>query len=268
MIYKQYKFGCILFALVNSGMLSEEIFNSLPKKGTNPKELHIKRKIEYELKVMIIWILVSGYYPMESKESFYSVCFKYKKILQNIDKYSEYQLKNIFNRYKFILDKYEKQFSIHDNLSLCDGTWDGGKRLNLKVEAFNIDKLETNDVLCVKLTDELYHWVVFKESKDNKLECFDSYGNSDIKEYSKDSVVKMIKFKHIELPFSLMETLYSLDLDNISISQLKRYEFSKRMQELINRLDNINFSLSEYNNNIKLGKQYLDILNREHYKYE
>ena len=171
---------------------------------------------------MIVWMLVSGYYPMNSKESFYSICFKYKKILQNINKYSEIQLKNIFNRYRFVLDKYEKQFSIHDSLSLCNGTWNGGKRLNLKIEDFNVDKLKSNDVLCIKVTDESYHWVVFKEFEGDTLKCLDSYGISDIKEYSKNSVVKMIKFRHIELPFSLMEMLYSLDLNNVSVSQLKR----------------------------------------------
>ncbi len=84
----QWKNGCILFALINSGMISSRFFSWL-KPNENMKEKTLEEKILFELKIITVWAFVTGYYPFKHKETFYTIYCAFMRLIKNKSKIAE-----------------------------------------------------------------------------------------------------------------------------------------------------------------------------------
>lgn len=269
--YCQWRAGCILFALVNSGMISSRLFSWMtPNEDFSQKTT--EDKIFFELKVMAIWALITGYYPFKHRETFHTIYSSFMKLVKfEKRKLSTSDYNKKLARFKEKIKTFETFFSQHDEKFLNNGTWNAGNHLRLQVEDFTtIDNLEYEDLVCEDGT----HWIVYlgkskfsdiayfiDSSEPNKLETI---AVSKLKNW------KIIHRKNIFLDINYINSLIS-DFDDNPIKMLKnlrRREFSKKMSQLIKRLDMINFTEHDYNKYIKQSKSFLERLDKEHYKYE
>jgi len=269
--YCQWRAGCILFALVNSEMISSRLFSWMtPNEDFSQKTT--EEKIIFELKVMTVWALITGYYPFKHKETFHTLYSSFMK-LKNVEK--KKLDSSIYNKkldsFKKKIKKLETLFSQHDKKFLNNGTWNAGNHLRLQVEDFtSIDDLQYKDLVCENGT----HWIVYLgKSKYNESAYF--LDSSEPKKLENIAISelqnwKIIRHKNIFLDVNYINSLIS-DFDDNPIEMLKnlrRREFSQKMMELITRLDLINFTVHDYNKYVKQSKSFLEKLDKEHYRYE
>lgn len=268
--YCQWNFGCILFALINSGMINARVLSWL-KPNENMKEKTVEDKILFELKTMTVWALITGYYPFKHKETFYTIYLSFMKLVQKEKKLlspAEYNKK--LWRFRGKLTQLEKYFSEHDGKSVNNGTWNAGPHLRLKVENFSsLDELPYKSLIC----ENGEHWVVYLGKNDDDSivaldsRYFDGYVSIPI---SSLKGWKIIKPQNIRIDSKRLEFMLSEFDANPKemIHNLRKQEFSRKMADLIARLDMINFSEHDYNRLIEKSKSFLERLHKEHYKYE
>ncbi len=265
--------GCILFSLINGGYIPEYITKphlaKVFKPNSDLSKMTLEEKTLYELKAATLWALVSGYYPFEHKESFYTIYTAFMRLIKNKDKINEE------NYHKKVLNYARKVrtlcdfFANHDASSLNNGTWNAGNHLRLTSETFtSLDDLPYKSLICWRGN----HWVVYLGAFDkdsvividpkihdgfNRIAAADLEGARIIKPENIhcDAKIQNIFFDFCSNPREMLDSL-------------RRREFSEKMAELIKRLDHISFTEHDYNKFIKQSKFFLESLDKEHYRYE
>lgn len=266
--YCQWRFGCILFALINSGMIDNSLFKWI-KPNDNLREKPLEKRILFEPKIMAIWALITGFYPFGHKETFHTIYSAFMKLLKAKSKIDTATYKKKVLRFSKKLCELEGYFSENDGKSLCDGTWKAGKILRLYVEDFSsVEDLPFKSLVC----EDGKHWVVHLGTKDGYAILLDSricdgFVHLPISELCG---CKIIKRKNIKIDSERLWILLSDFEKNPAqmLHNLRRQEFSRKITKLICMIDEINFTERDYNRFVKLGKSFLEKLDKEHHKYE
>lgn len=263
----QWKHGCILFALINSGMIDSHFFSWMkPNEDMNKKSL--EEKIVFELKVITVWAFITGYYPFKHKETFYTIYCAFMRLIKSKGKMDEgvYRKKVSFYASKIAL-LYDF-FADHDGKSLNDGTWDAGKHIRLKTEDFtSLENLPYKSLLCVGNM----HWVVYLGADGDGAIVLDSmicdgYNRIPVSDLRGQ---KIIKPKNIKIDYLRLEGLLcQMNPDPFEILDiLKRREFSRKIAECIWRVEQISFTEHDYNRLVGEAKSVLEKLDRPHYRH-
>ncbi len=271
--YCQLHNGCILFALMNGGYVqpwaAPNLFKWLPP-NENMKEKPLEEQVLFELKVMAIWALITGYYPFDHKETFYTIYSAFMKLRSNKGKILETDYKKKVLHYAQKLKRLGDFFANHDGKSLNDGTWDAGKRLRLQAEDFStLDSLPFKSLLCI----ENRHWVVYMGALDEETTVVldskkvDGYMKVPVSALTGQKIIKpkSIKVDACEIDRLLMDFYPN---HRAMLENLRRREFSFKMAEIFKRLDYISFTEHDYNALIKKGKSLLKRLDEEHFRDE
>lgn len=263
----QWKHGCILFALINSGMINSRFFSWL-KPNEYMKTKSQEEKILFELKVITVWAFITGYYPFKHKETFYTIYCAFIRLTKSKAKMDEDVYRKKVSFYADKIKKLYDFFAIHENKSLNDGTWDAGKHIRLKVEDFtSLEDLPYKSLLCI----ENKHWVVYLGADGDYAIALDSLICDGYNKIPVSALKgqKIIKPKDIEIDYRMLESLLcDLNPNPYEILDIvKRREFSHKIAECIWRLEEISFTEHDYNRFVKQAKSALEKLDKEHYKY-
>lgn len=237
--------GCILFALINSGKLNPKLFSWL-KPNENLRKKTLEEQVLFKLRVITVWALITGYYPFDHKETFYTIYSAFMKFRDKKGKISEKDYKDGVLHYAKKINLLENFFVQHDEKSLNDGTWDAGKRMKLKVEDFTtLEDLPYKSLLCI----ENMHWVVYLGVDGDSVMALDSlicngYNRIPI---SKLLGQKIIKPGNIEVSQKVYDMLLEFYVNpKEMIRNLRREEFSRKIAECIWRLKQINYAKPDY----------------------
>ena len=115
----QWKHCCILFALINSGMINSRFFSWL-KPNEDMKTKSQEEKILFELKVITVWAFITGYYPFKHKETFYTIYCAFIRLTKSKAKMDEDVYRKKVSFYADKIKKLYDFFAIHENKSLND----------------------------------------------------------------------------------------------------------------------------------------------------
>ena len=97
----QGKGDIIFFALINSNKLNPRFFPWL-KPNENMEEKSPEEKILFELKVLTVWAFITGCFPFNHKNTFYTIYTAFIHLTENKAKLEEslYRKKNFVLREK------------------------------------------------------------------------------------------------------------------------------------------------------------------------
>ena len=238
--YCQYKFGCILFSLINSRIISDNIFSDIPlnfkSKNYDRNTLNgAKFKFLYELKIIIKWLQLTN-------------DLSFKKDLDFI--------KSIYGKFKTIQDKTDIGYTSKVNALLqklldnADKFYKNEKRLaklNLKVKrVFNNEDFNFEKGDCIFLEDST-HWVVIQEIYQDSFLVIDSLNPDNLVKISKsENVFKIIKNINKQ---NLTKYIDPIDFESEktknAMRQLRKYSYSESFNKLIKRLNIVNYSIKQ-----------------------
>lgn len=271
--YCQGRNGCILFSLLNGGYILPYVIDSDLKrifpKNIDIKNIPLEDQVLYDLKAITLWALITGYYPFEHKESFYTIYTAFMKLRNNREKIAPDKYKKKVLNYAKKIKDFCDFFANHDGMSLNNGTWNAGNHLRLTAETFaTLEDLPYKTLLCIKGC----HWVVYLGAYDEDSiivldpKIHDGYNRIPITELTGQ---KIIKPKNVYCDARIQD-IFSFFSSNPRdmLDSLRRREFSVKMAEIIKRLDEISFTEHDYNRYLKLSRGFLESLDKEHYRYE
>lgn len=266
----QWNYGCILFALINSGMIDANVFKWL-KPNEDMKSKSTEEKLLFELKVITVWALITGYYPFKHKETFYTIYTNFSKLVkEEKPKLDPETYNKKLSFFKTKIRQLEDLFVVYDEKSISNGTWDAGKYLRFEVEDFNgIEDLPCKSLIC----EDGKHWVVYigTDGNDSILVVDSRVADGFVRipiEKLKDW--KIIKPKNIQIDSKRLEFMLNEFEANPKemLHNLRKQEFANKITQLIARVEMINFTEHDYNRYVKQSQDFLDKLGKEHYKDE
>lgn len=266
--YCQGWFGCLLFALVNSGMIDGHLFRWM-KPNDDVKKKPLEERNLFELKVMAEWALITGYYPFDHKETFHTMYSSFMKLLNAKGEMETKHYNKKVTRFAKKIRELEGFFSEHDGKSVGEGTWNAGKHIALTAEDFSsADDLPFKSLIC----EEKIHWSVYLGMEGEDAIVIDSRISDGYRRIPLSVLreCKIVRKKNIRLDSEWIWNLLSDFEENPAqmLHNLRRTEFSRKITELICRLDAINFTERDYNRFVRMSRGFLERLDREHYRYE
>lgn len=238
--YCQLSKGCLMFALVNSGIVSNKLFSNLPykyKQHTTRTIKSVKEDFYYDFNVLCKWIQLSNQI-MHKKDLDYlkSLLGRFKKIENSKNLTDDNKIRNL----TFLNNEFKK------NMKNCyDIEKDKNylSKLHLPIIDIKDDtNIEQNDIIGFMLDTNL-HWVVAYDVSDKTITCIDSTKQRLMK-YPKSKFTKLIKYKNLS---KITDNLTPFDVSLMNSSEfckeLKKYVFSEQFELLIEKIKHINFSI-------------------------
>lgn len=204
--YTQYKFGCLMFALVNGNFEKDILARYLKKnetlrssKGDFSRFRFIKAFV-YEYKAILLWYKMSKNNVLGSSLKATSKMIKNMLSLNTITeagKYAQY----VYEQF----DNYENRFSIkvknRKEKNFADGEWTFNNHKVMKLD--NTKGLHPSEYLKLKVRllkclpkYSLYcksdHWIVFLGCEGNNMVFYDSENPSDLQRFAIGKIVRNV----------------------------------------------------------------------------
>lgn len=256
----------LFFALVNSGVITD-CFKWM-KTNESQKEKTLEEQLAFELKVMAEWALVTGLYPSNNRETFHVL---YSRLMKLVSEEKKNLDAKIYNKKLAFLKKnietLEKFYREYEKNSLDKGTVVLGNHITLETEKFkSIESLPEHTILWVE-----GNWVVYLRTTDGKAVTADSKNSESLVTYPAEHLegCTIIKPEKISIDKKITWTLDDFENNpDANLQNSKRMEFSKKMRDVLEKLDYINFTQKDYNRILKKAKNALESLDKEHYRYD